>query len=328
MRLAGAGALIGLILAWLSPRTYLATGSLYFPEVQTPLFQKLTNALQAIPGQETTVQGSEDSSAYLALAFMVFRSSAARDSLQDRYLKSIEIRGDSDRGIHFSLYSNSAASARGGLQGLWDYYTDFIKEHPVSKSSQVRKSLEAALATQSTTLRKLEERLAASSDKRLQSLGDSAIKTNPKIMAQIWLKRTEEEVTGRAILDTLAELRGNQANKEGGLGDQVWLSKWAAKQKQLPGRHPKLRGTVRRKDLLERLQLERQYYDALLEFRSLLLQHSFLKTMEELENPNFEIVDPIKVTLASRWKNYALGLFSGCLLGALLSASGRKNVQT
>ncbi|MBS2034782.1 hypothetical protein JST97_07335 [bacterium] len=324
------GGLLGLAIGWAAPPLTKASATLYFPGVNQQLFRKLSEALQADPaGPGATSSPETVTVAKEKLAHLIFTSRAAiQGCLEDRspaeverFMANLEVTELASGGLKISVQDRSSESARAKLQALIEYYDSFVAEHPLSPVARTCKQLEEQLDRVAETLRKTEEKLAASSDQRLRVLGDLAIQADPKIMEQLWVRRSEDDETGRAILDVLQNLR--EADAKGPASKHGWVGHWATGGK-IPGKAPRPKSPVRSQDLLGRMRLERNYFDTLLKFRSLLLQRSFLKTLESLESDEYEFIDPPHLDPPSRQQNLLLGGVSGLLLGLLAGWLARR----
>lgn len=217
--------------------------------------------------------------------------------------------------LTLTLQSRTAARAKDSLSGLLDYYQTFTSKNCLTRIKKTRQKVEVRLTKVRQTLSKLEEQLSQSQASDLRRLGDATLKVNPKVLHQIWLRRADEEGKARALLQQMQKLR---AHKDLENPDEKWLAEWAAGRKTGIRYAKDLLGRpASRQELLQRAQLERNYYEALLLHRSLTLQQSFLLTWEELETAEFEVLDPISVKrLRSSPLGYAL---LGAVLGALLA---------
>jgi hypothetical protein len=317
------GGLLGLAAGWAAPPLTRASATLYFPGVNPQLFRKLSDALQGDPAGPGASSSSETVTvAKEKLAHLILTSRAAiQGCLTDRspaavesFMANLEVTELPSGGLRVAFQDRSPETARANLQALIEYYDGFVSEHPLSPVARTRKQLEEQLDRVAEQLRKTEEKLATSSDQRLRLLGDLAIQADPKIMEQLWIRRSEDDETGRAILDVLQNLR--EANATGPAAKHGWVGHWASGGK-IPGKVPRPRAPVRSQDLLSRMRLERNYYDALLKFRALMLQRSFLKTLESLESDEYEFIDPPHLDAPSHKQNLIWGGASGLLLGIL-----------
>jgi hypothetical protein len=321
--------LLGIVLgagwALIQPRHYVAQVTVYFPSVQPELFLNLTQALRADPARGADLPNLTGRPDVSQVASVVFRSAAAAEfalkragqdasaawkmtdpvsALQAR----LQVQTTDPSTLQLRLESRSGNDARVMLQAVLDYYSDFVKKTPLTRVRSARESTEARLAKVVKYLRLLEEKMTRSTSAELRALGDQALKANPKVMTQVWLRRMDEESRGRELLDKLQRIRGNR--KPGDRSEEVWLTEWARGQKANPRPSQGLMRPVRSQDLQQRAQLEREYYEALLKHRSLVLQHSFLLTWESLENHDFEIIDPLNVR-SSRVNWMLAGLVGG-----------------
>lgn len=277
------------------PPRYLAQATLFFPGVNSQLYLKLCQALQTDPSVRELPMAEGPMPAQENLARLVLGSRLAAESAAMRAPARFV---SSSSGLKIQVEASSAELARQQLEALLAYYDGFVKNTPLSPSGRTRLVVEKQLEAVAQHLRETEVKLSQSSDSSLRQLGDTAIQADPKVMAQVWLNRTEDEAVGRAILDTLEQLREQHPAEN--LPVSKWLSRWAGAANRLPGANPRLTGKVRKEDLLTRLKLERSYFDTLLKYRSLLLQHSFLRTLESLEKPSYEIIDPPSVEPVSK----------------------------
>ncbi len=323
------GLLIGMALGWAVPPLTKASATLYFAGVNPQLFRKLSEALQADPAGPGASSSPETVTvAKEKLAHLILTSrAAAQVCLTDRspaavehFMLLLEVKELASGGLLVSVKNRSGETARAQLQALIEYYDAFVVEHPLSPVARTRKQLEEQLDRVAEQLRKTEEKLATSGDQRLRLLGDLAIQADPKIMEQVWVRRGADDEAGRAILDVLQNLRETDSKEAGKHG---WAGNWASGGK-IPGKVPRPRSPVRTQDLLSRMRLERNYYDTLLKFRSLLLQRSFLKTLESLESDEYEFIDPPHLEAPSRKENVLMGGLLGMLIGLLAGWLGRR----
>lgn len=331
------GLMAGLLLAVAQPRTYVASVTVYFPSVQPQLFLHLTQALRSNPaGADELPNLSAGNPEVSQMAMVIFRSQAATefalkqsgqeasaawkltDPVEDLQ-KQLEVTTTDPSTVIIRLHSRSGNLARLQVQGLLDYYTDFVDKNALTRVKKTRQKTEERLAKLVKYLRLLEHKMSRSSSKELRSLGDASIRANPKVMTQVWLRRMDEEGRGRELLNKLQKVRGNA--RPGQRPEDAWIAEWAQGQKSNPRPSPGLQRPVRRQDLLERAQLEREYYESLLKHRSLVLQHSFLLTWESLESSQFDIVDPLNVRSQRTRPAYGglVGAGLGLLVGLLLS---------
>ena len=319
------GLLLGLLVRFVLPAVYVARVTLYFPGGSVEGFNRLTDALAAKPKELQDFQYQLPGSGEFAV--LLFGSQGAVGAAKDAGASIVSVENLGSGGVRCFVEARSTSAARQGLQAFWDYYESFVAEHPVSPTSRARRGLERELQKVASSLREQEVMLSRSRDARLHQLGDSAIRAKPEIMANIWRKRTEEENEGQALLDTLNTFRHRDKEQSRHSPEQSWTSLWSAGQKRLPGALPRFQVKTRKQDLLERIRLEREYYDKLLEFRSLLLQASFMRTLEALETSDYEILDPIRVEKKPRNWFYPLGFFvlgfaSSGLVSSLMQRRG------
>lgn len=326
-----AGLLLGALWAMVGPRRYQAHITLYFPSVQPELYLNLTRALGASPKQSLdssnlTSPDSDDS----RLAQLIFESNGAaeaalgqanlRESLVSAFRRRFRVRPVEPDSLELTLNSKSGNTARSELQALLDYYATFTSENPLSRVKKTRQLVEGRLQKQGKYLVVLEEKLSRSTSAELRQLGDVSLKKNPKVLRQLWLKRLEEEGSGSQLLTKMQMLRQTGVQK-GELQDQ-WMKEWAQGRRGLPKPNAGLLAQpVRREELQARARLEREYYDALLKFKSTNLQHSFLLTWESLEDSSYQIIDPLSVrSLRPDFSTCCgLGLLGGLVLGWIYS---------
>jgi hypothetical protein len=319
-------------LAWtvLRPAGASARTVIYFPGVHPQPFMNLTRALRAdsVEGLDPApVAAGNPEIPQLARVILESRG-AAEAALQatnsstasgrwrgdpvDAFLDRLQIEYREPATLTLQLEAANGNLARTQLQKVLDYYSSYVAKTPLTRVQRARKSVEVRLAAVVKYLSQLEDRMRASSISDLRKLGDAAIKANPKVMKELWLRRLEDEDKGRELLEQLAAVRGRAQGNPA--SQDAWMAQWAAGQKS----RPKVSGAlqrlpVRRQDLLSRAKLERDYYEALIKHRSLILQQSFLLTWETLENHQFELVDPVSVRIASR--PWAANLGVGLVLG-------------
>jgi len=297
------GLLLGLVFAAVQPRAHTAEVTLYFPGVDTHLFSQLTQALRAEPIQSGLIQeAGPDTRDLAATAAVILQSQAAASSvLKDlasvasltRFQSRLVIEEGPGSSLRLHLEAGSAEAARLELQALLEYYNDFVKRNPLTRVGRTRRKLDKRLLELVKHLRGMEQRLSRSRSAELQKLGDKIIRADPKLMRQIWLKRAEEQQKSRELLNKLQRIR--EEPRTATSAEEKWLQEWAQGKKSNPPVSRALQMSVRPQELLERARLEREYYEALLQYRSLALQQSFFLTWETLESSDFEIIDPIVV---------------------------------
>ena len=331
--------LVGLVLGatWATwgPRRYQGHVTLYFPSVQPELYMNLTRALGANPRQSldstSLASPAADSS---GLAKIIFESDAAaehvlggsgRESRLASFRRRLTVEAIEPSSLDIRVEAGSGNAARQEVQALLDYYVDFTEKNPLSRVKKSRELVEKRLEKQGKYLLLLEEKLSRSPSAELRRLGDASLKQNPRVLKQLWMKRVEEEGRGRELLNKMQHLRQTSGSKEN--PPDPWLKEWAQGRKSQPKPNPDLMGLpVRRQELQARARLEREYYDALLRFKSMTLQHSFLLTWEGLEDPGYQIVDPLSVRSVRANLGYscAAGLLGGLLVGILFSFAPRR----
>ena len=301
-----AGALLGGLWAFFQPHWYLGESTVFFPGLNRSLFTKLAQALQADPSMKEVPLTETPTLAQENLARLILASASASSAAgleQPATLTAVS------GGLVLQVRSKSAEGASHQLERLLEYYDAFVKDHPTSSLSRTRRLLEDQLAAVAQHLRKTEEKMALSSDPQLRALGDGSGKVDSKVLAQVWLKRSEEQAVGRALLDTLQQLREQHPGQNYPVSD--WTARWSPRGAATS--RPRL--GVRRQSLLARLKLERSYADTLLKYRSLVLQHGFLKTLESLDSAPYEIVDPPRARKLGKGRLYAWSSLAGALLG-------------
>ncbi|MBT9585602.1 hypothetical protein IV102_19835 [bacterium] len=333
------GSLLGGLGGMLQPRAYLSEVTLYFPAVHPKLLANLTQALRAEPDSVGSLPGA-GSLDVSQIAITILRSQAAAEyALNQAGISSasrwqgdpvqelqqgLQIEAAEPATVVVKVRWRSASRAKDLGTGLLDYYHQFTKKTPLTRVRQAREACELRLTQIRKQLTRMEEQLSRSASRDLRSLGDASLKVNPKVMSEVWMRRVDEEGRSRELLDKMQKVRGNPPATD---PDEKWLAEWAAGRK-LGVKTPKalLRTPVRRQDILERARLERDYYEALLKHRSLVLQHSYLRTWEALENPDFEIIDPQRVhSLRAPIVNWVLGgAVAGALLGVLFWIGRRR----
>lgn len=304
-------ALVSLLSQLLVSRQFVGEARLYFPGVQPQLFTKLTQSLQAQP--ELANADLSGNNELAQMAPVILRSLPARQAAQTQAglqrLPLVEIETEGSGAVHVLARGQNAKVAHDLVEGLLNYYTDFVKRTPLTRTAKARADVETRLTQNVKGLTKLEDELVRSNDGGLRKLGDGSIKADPKVMSQVWTRRLEEGQMNQALLKKLARLRAEE--KPSQLPGSDWLQQWAGNRLQkAPVAGALGAGSIRRQDLLKQAKLERDYYDALLLHRSLLLQRSFLQTWDKLENSNFELVEPISVTpyRPSPWRSLLTGL--------------------
>ena len=337
------GGSLGLLASLVAPISYEASVSIYFPAVNPQLLSKLNEALRASPDSDFDSGASLSSiSNQSSLACTVLKSqSAAEYALGkagenttarrwtdpiEEFEKRLSVVETAPGTLTLKLSARSAESARIKQQSLLDYYGEYVKKNPLTRVRLSRESLEERLTKTAKALRGLEEKMSRSPSRELRSLGDSALKANPKVMTQLWLRRLEEDQQGREILNKMQKVRSTAGKSS--RPDEKWLANWSKDQKSAWRPSPGLlRVTVRRQDLVQRAALERDYYEALLRYRAYVLQHSFLLTWDELESTSFTIIDPIRVRSQRQnpWTWSLAGGLIGLAYGLILmfTAKGR-----
>lgn len=291
-----AGALLGLVLCWLWPQRHLGSLTLFFPPLDPGLYQQLCQALdgQVAPGPlESGPQGPPQEQ----LAWLVLSSQAAAGSAR---LESPVRLTRLSSGLRVQVVAGSPERARQQLEQLLAYLDKFLQDHPVHPYRRTRLALEGRLGEVAQHLLELEGKLQAPKT----GLGPQS----GRVQAEVWLRRSEEEATGRAILDTLRRLRGEELARS---SEYAWVQRWLKGKPSAPPARP----GVRRFDLKKQAGLERNYQDTLLRYRMLLLQLSFLQTLEGLTDTHFEVVDPASV----RPQPKSWGWLAAAALGALFA---------
>lgn len=284
----------------MAPRRYLASVTLLFPEVQDKSFSNLLRALKGGPDRLAgPVEQGARSGRVQETAALVFQSEAARDFVVTgsgagpRDGLSLTVSSPQDGALRLELESRNDELARQQLQFCLDYYQDFVRKTPLSRSAFARRACDLRLSQLVKKLRQLEEKMSQSAFPDLRRVGDKAIKSNPKVLSELWIKRMEDEGSSRSLLDLMQRVRGSESG--GAPEEAAWMLNWGEGLRSGPKPSRGLARPVRRQDLLARAALERDYYEGLLTYRSLVLQRSFLLTCESLESFGFEILDPIRV---------------------------------
>lgn len=340
LRWAIAGAFLGMIYGLMAPPQATARAVIYFPAVNPQLLNQMTDALRQAPsGEAEATRLTQGNSEIPQLARLILASRTAAQFVTDHSQGAkgpSPFRGDPVEALRsrftvefqepatlaLELKSKNAGLARSELQLYLDYYAAFAEKTTLTRVQQTRRWLEQRLAAATTNLGVLEEKLRRLGSTDLRQMGDAALKTNPKLLKELWLRRLEEEGRSRELLDKLQRLRGQ--TKDARL--DPWMKDWARGKKGEPSQQGALvRLPARGPDLVARAKLEREYYEALLLHRSLVLQQSFLLTWEKLENTSFEVVDAVYVTNAGKpvTQNSLIGLCAGGLLGLLLRLKKR-----
>ena len=328
----------GALSGFLSPRLYTAGTSIFFPSVQPQLYLNLTQALRAdpltIPERSSLVDGD---GRVVEVASLVLKSEAAavyvlehrglstgrtryRDPIS-RFESSLKVTSSGRSTLRVEFTDRNSEDARSSLSAILDYYTGFVSKNPLSRLRSTRDLLDQRLIKQSKYLQDLEQKMLQSGSKELRNLGDSALRADPKVLRMLWMKRLDEEMQGRDLLDKLQRVRTEK--KPARNPQSQWMDEWAGNLKANPKLPLAIRPTVRRQDLPRQARLEREYYEALLVHRSLVLQQSFLKTWENLENYDFDTIDPVNIREVSSplgWR-CGLGLLCGLLAGLILEST-------
>jgi len=175
--------------------------------------------------------------------------------------------------------------------------------------------VEAQWKETAKALRKCEASLAQSDDPSLRRLGKVSNEARGKVVQEIWLRRSEEQAVSRSLLDLLEKLRREKSSPS---PLSLLAKDWPLAPPALARQDSHLRNSPSKGGLLDQIRLERSYYDTLLKFRSLTLQLSFLKTLESLENPRYEMIDPPSVQIQSKAQVWFLGPLVGGLFFSLL----------
>lgn len=294
------GAALGLAVCWWQPRLYVGEIVVYFPAVRADLYIPLTKALRTEIEEQTIPASTSPSSDTAAVAALILSSQAARaDALNrvgahPRTVRSLScLVDDKVSAVKIQVKSSSLDSARGMPQALLDYYSGFVAKQSLSRAAQARTSVEKRLKLLAEELAKLEEQMRRSASQDLRALGDATIGAKKEVMSQIWLKRLEREGRSRNLLAKMSRIRTSQGKGVNPV-EETWLADWGGGVTVLP--RPAISGvSTRPQDLLKAARLERAYYQALVNYRSLILQQSFWLTMEALETPDYEVVQPLSV---------------------------------
>lgn len=294
------GALLGLLLCGIWPQRHLGSLTLFFPPLDPALYQQLCQALDA-QGAAGPVESGSQGPAHEQLAWLVLASQAAAGSAR---LESPVRLERLSSGLRVQVVAGSPERARQQLEQLLAYLDKFLQDHPVYPYRRTRLALEGRLGEVAQHLLELEAKLQAPK-------GAASGVQAGRVQAEMWLRRSEEEATGRAILDTLRQLRGEELARS---SEYAWVQRWL---KGKPSASPARPG-VRRFDLKRQAGLERNYQDTLLRYRMLLLQLSFLQTLEGLTDTHFEVVDPASVRPQPKGWAWLAAAAVGAVLGGLL----------
>ena len=294
------GALLGLLFCWLWPQRHLGSLTLFFPPLDPGLYQQLCQALdgQVVPA---TVESGPQGPPQEQLAWLVLSSQAAAGSAR---LESPVRLERLSSGLRVQVVAGSPERARQQLEQLLAYLEKFLQDHPVHPYRRTRLALEGRLVEVAQHLLELEGKLQAPK-------GAAPVVQAGRVQAEVWLRRSEEEATGRAILDTLRQLRSEELARS---SEYAWVQRWL---KGKPSSSP-VRPGVRRFDLKKQAGLERNCQDTLLRYRMLLLQLSFLQTLESLTDTHFEVVDPASVRPQSKTWAWLAAAAVGALAGVVL----------
>lgn len=336
---AGVGAAAGFF--WTRP--FVARALLRFPEVNLALYTRLSGALAADPMQlDSAPAGSSapvsTDTARRAAQILATRA-AARYALQQPNARNFNAPGEAAVGallqglrcevrepdsLLVELSAADAEAARSRLESLLTYYTTFVAQHPVSTLARARAAVAARRKELAGQLAAQEARLSSGSLSNWRKMGDALVKPKAGTMAQLWRKRVNEQLHGEEVLNQLHQMRqprDNPAGKPQTASAEKWSAQW-----RLAAPYDKhdlfVVGGLRPQELADRVALERNYENALAADRALALQAAFLETWSALESPDFEVLDPIYVQLASPGRALALGTASGALLGLLLGLLG------
>ena len=311
---------------------YRGEVSLFFPGVQSQMFSNLTKALRARPDDGLDMpENIKGDSEVAPLALVIFESRAAAEfSLKqqgepsthrwgsgepvEEFSRSLQVELQEPSTVKIRVVARSSEACRKKIQGLLDYYQEFVSTHPLSRVRRTRERTEARLAKNAAHLRALEEKMSRSSSRELRKLGDAAIRANPAVMSQLWLRRMEDEGRSRELLNQMQKIRGQVKGPKP--AEAAWMKEWARRQRANPKTSPALKRAVGRQELLEQARLERDYDEALLRHRSLVLQSSFLLTLEDLDDFSYEVIDPIRIVAQRQGRIWYL--FAGGVLGLLI----------
>lgn len=301
--------------AWVD-RGYQARCTLYFPAANKLIFGKLCELLKTDGGQMANIV-AEPSENQENLARLVFTSRSAQQAAHLSVPPTCDI---TNRGLHLAVWAATPEEAQQQLNSILQYFDSFVKDHPTSKAGSVRIVLNQELKNVSGELLKTEKALASGLNPRLRLLGDTALRSKPELLLEIWTRRSESEVTGRAILDTLQLLREGDRKDRDSYRD--WLMNWKPSvEKSSIG--PRFPNPVRPADLANQARLERTYGDLLIRYRSILLQESVVHTLQQLDSPQYEVLDaPYTEHTERRWLLHcSVGALLGFVLHLLLPKS-------
>lgn len=331
------GLLLGLLSWLLLSRVSTARVTVLFPGVQTELYLALSKALRAVPGEEAEVPSAGSSSPTASEVAAVILSSdgaleavvkahpeagrgAWRTNKGERLREQLRIEATAPGVLRIELDANDGNLARVRLQELLNYYSQFVQAHKLSRTTQALEVTEVRIRKVQNQLRSLEEKMVASPDDELRALGEGALRASPKVMTEIWLRRMEEEQRAVTLLNKMQKIRGASSPTEAAGED--WLKNWGRGIKPRTTLNATLRKAPRRQVLLDQVKLERDYDENLMKYRSLVLQRSFLQTVEALRSDRFEMIDPVSVrsTRRSAWVWLLYGAMGGAFLWGLRRA--------
>lgn len=305
-------------------KRYVAEARIFFPAVEPQLFTELTRALKADPDLPASLSVGANRELSI-MAQVILRSQAAQDFAKQKVGQAkgggFEVTLEEGGSLQLLGLASGAEAAHDQISTRLDYYTDFVKRNPLTRVAKARADLELRIGNNSKALAGLEDQLVQAQNPGLRRLGDASLKVNGKVMSEVWLRRLDRLEKNKQLLKQMEKLRAN--TPQGDLPGSEWLQDWAGKRLNRVPTSSALRQSVPtgKQDLLKQAKLERDYYDALLLHRSLILQRSFLLTWDKLENSQYELLEPIHVRPyhPPAWVSLSWGLLVGALSGVFLS---------
>lgn len=335
------GALGGLGYAKAQPQLYEAGLTLHFPSTDREMFRQILQAVSSDSASNETlnlVSSGQEGGKRVDVAREIFFSRAAtaraceasglrlsaeqRENFRVRNL-TVEVR--SGNVLALEVRDRRSETARTLCQNYLDYYEEFVRDQALTHTGKVRQSLEKRYLAMAAQVRKLEVRLLSAEELKRRRLGDSLVAQSESTRALLARGREQEEALSRESLERLRKLRTElQVRQPGELpGADPWtppnpsqnaITATLSQEKVTADRY-KDDPPPPPAEVVKRAQLERNYEDTVALHRILLLQHGILRTLEELEELDFKIIDPLSVHPVSRSNT----LISYAVLGGLLA---------
>lgn len=166
--------------------------------------------------------------------------------------------------------------------------------------------------------------MAARRGSQTRELGDEIVGLGGSTAEELARRRNQQQQLGRVVLDRLRKVRTDLEQESVDPMSQTLAAENQA------GKSTRYEGTdiPGPADLTNRVRLERNYEDSTALHRMLLLQHGLLRTLEDLEQVEYTVIDPLSVhrrALGLTWLVPALvGAGVGMLVGLLTLPSPRK----